>query len=86
MTDLTPQVGRWPYKIRVDESNSSAQVWFSEVRQQWHWTLIWEDGCPYGTHMHNGTSLTKEGARADIVKTIEWIEDKWPTYEFFEGV
>jgi hypothetical protein len=35
--------------------------------------------------MHNGTASTKEQARADITKTIIWIEDKWPTLEYFEG-
>ena len=47
--------------------------------------LVWEDGGPYGTHMHSGTAPTKVKARADIVNTIIWIEDKWPTLEYFEG-
>jgi hypothetical protein len=46
---------------------------------------VWEDGSPYGTHMHNGTAYTKEKARADIVQTIIYIEDKWPTLEYFEN-
>jgi hypothetical protein len=35
--------------------------------------------------MHNGIAPTREQARADITKTILWIEDKWPTWEYFEG-
>jgi hypothetical protein len=35
--------------------------------------------------MHNGTAPTKEKARADIVKTMMFIEEKWPTLEYFEG-
>jgi hypothetical protein len=35
--------------------------------------------------MHNGIAPTKMKARADIVKTITWIEDKWPTLEYFQG-
>ena len=71
--------------VRLDESNTSAQVWWCEGKQEWHWSLIWEDGGPWGTHMHNGMAPTKEAARADIVKTMIWIEDKWPTLEYFEG-
>jgi hypothetical protein len=47
--------------------------------------LIWEDGTAWGTHMHNGIADSKERARADIVKTILWIEDKWPYLEYFEN-
>ncbi len=47
--------------------------------------LVWEDGGPWGTHMHNGIAPTKEKARADIVKTMIWVEDKWPTLEYFEN-
>jgi hypothetical protein len=69
----------------LDSRNTSAQVWWCEGKQEWHWCLIWEDGGPYGTHMHNGTAPTKEKARADIVKTMMFIEEKWPTLEYFEG-
>jgi hypothetical protein len=47
--------------------------------------MIWEDGGPYGTHMHNGIAHTKEQARADIIKTMIWVEDTWPSLEYFEG-
>lgn len=71
--------------VRLDKSNCSADVWWCQTLNRWHWCLVWEDGGPYGTHMHNGHAPTKEQARADIVKTIIWIEDKWPTHEYFEG-
>jgi len=71
--------------VRIDEHNADAQLWWCESKQEWHWCLIWEDGGPWGTHMHNGIAETRFKARADIVKTILWIEDKWPTYEYFEG-
>jgi hypothetical protein len=48
--------------------------------------LVWEDGSgPYSTHMHNGIAPTKMKARADIVKTMIWIEDTWPKLEYFEN-
>jgi hypothetical protein len=71
--------------VRIDERNASAQVWWCEGKQEWHWSLVWEDGGPWGTHMHNGIASTKAQARADITKTILWIEDKWPSWEYFEN-
>ncbi len=71
--------------VRIDERNAIAQVWWCEGKQEWHWSLVWEDGGPWGTHMHNGIAPTSTQARADIAKTILWIEDKWPTLEYFEG-
>ena len=69
----------------LDSRTCSADMWWCKGKQEWHWCLVWEDGGPYGTHMHNGIAQTKEQARADIVKTIIWIEDKWPTLEYFDG-
>ncbi len=85
--DLIKGSGNWAATtVKLDSRNTSAQVWWCEKKQEWHWCLVWEDGSSsYGTHMHNGTALTKEQARADITKTIIWIEDKWPTPEYFEG-
>ena len=71
--------------VCIDERCADAQLWWCEGKREWHWCLIWEDGGPYGTHMHNGIAATKHQARADIVKTIIWIEDKWPTFEYFQG-
>ena len=71
--------------IKLDENNASAQVWWCEGKQEWHWMLVWEDGGPYGTHMHTGMAQSKEAARADIVATMIWVEDKWPTPAYFEG-
>ena len=71
--------------IRLDRRNTSAQVWWSDRKQEWHWMLVWEDGGPWGTHMHTGIAPTKGKARADIVKTMIWIEDTWPTIAYFEG-
>jgi hypothetical protein len=76
---------RFATLVKLDERNASADVWWCEGKQEWHWSLVWEDGCPYGTHMHTGTAPSKTKARADIVKTMIWIEDKWPTLEYFEG-
>jgi hypothetical protein len=76
---------RYMSTVRIDSSNANADVWWCEGKQEYHWCLVWEDGSPYGTHMHNGTALTKEKARADIVQTIIYIEDKWPTLEYFEN-
>lgn len=84
-TDLTPNMYRWPSKVRIDDRNSFSNVWWCVARQEWHWSLIWEDGCAYGSHMHSGAAPTEAHARADLVKTIEWIEEKWPTLEYFEG-
>ena len=70
--------------VRIDERNANADVWWCESKQEWHWCLIWEDGSPYGTHMHNGIAPTKLKARADIVRTIIYIEDLWPRLEYFD--
>ena len=71
--------------VTIDSRNSNADLWWCERRQEYHWTLVWEDGGPYGTHMHSGIAPTREKARADVVRTILWIEDKWPSWEYFEG-
>ena len=71
--------------VRIDERNAITRVWWCEGKQEWHWSLVWEDGGPWGTHMHNGIAPTSAQARADIAKTILWIEDKWPTLEYFEN-
>jgi hypothetical protein len=71
--------------VRIDSQNASADVWWCERKSEWHWSLVWEDGGPYGTHMHNGIAPTKLKARADIVRTILWVEDTWPRLEYFEN-
>ena len=76
---------RYLTTVKLDERNTSAQVWWCEGKQEWHWSLIWEDGTSWGTHMHNGIAPTKMKARADIVKTMCWIEDTWPSVEYFDG-
>jgi hypothetical protein len=35
--------------------------------------------------MHSGIAPDQDKARADIAATILWIEDKWPTEEYFQG-
>jgi len=84
--NLTPKVGKWPQRVVIDESNSNHRIWWSENLERWHWVLVWEDGCSYGTHIHSGIADSKHQARADLVKTIEWIEETWPSYKYFEGV
>lgn len=71
--------------VHLDSSNCTADVWWCVGKEEWHWMLVWEDGGPYGTHMHSGTAQTKLRARADIVRTMIWIEDTWPTLAYFEG-
>jgi len=73
-------------KVIISNSNSVQNVWFCEGQQEWRWSLIWEDGSKHGTHMHSGTAPDQDKARADITATILWIEDKWPTEEYFLGV
>ena len=82
---ITGSGNRYMSTVRIDGRNSSAQVWWCESKQEWHWMLVWEDGTAWGTHMHNGIADSKERARADIVKTILWVEDKWPSLEYFEN-
>ena len=76
---------RFANTVRLDAKNSSAEVWWCEGKQEYHWSLVWEDGGPYGTHMHNGIAPTKIKARADIVKTMIYVEDLWPRLEYFEN-
>jgi hypothetical protein len=71
--------------VCINERNSSASVWWCEPKQEYHWSLVWEDGGTYGTHMHNGTTPTKVKARADMVKAIIYTEDLWPRLEYFEN-
>jgi hypothetical protein len=82
---ITGSGNRFVSTVKLDERNTSAQVWWCEGKKEWHWMLVWEDGGPYGTHMHNGIAADRMQARADIVKTMIWIEDKWPSLEYFEG-
>jgi hypothetical protein len=70
--------------VRIDSRNASAEVWWCESKQEWHWMLVWEDGGPYGTHIHHGVAESKVKARAGIVKTIIWTEDNWPGLSYFE--
>jgi hypothetical protein len=72
-------------KVIISSSNSVQNVWFCDRQQEWRWCLIWEDGGKHGTHMHSGTATDRDKASADIAATILWIEDKWPTEEYFEG-
>jgi hypothetical protein len=82
---ITGSGNKFVTTVYLDSSNTSAQVWWCEGKSEWHWCLIWEDGGPYGTHMHNGTAPTKEKARADIVKTMMFVEETWPRIEYFKG-
>ena len=84
--DLIKGSGSWAATtVRLDERNTSAQVWWCERRQEYHWCLVWEDGSgPYSTHMHNGIAPTRTKARADIVKTMLYVEDLWPSLEYFD--
>ena len=70
--------------VTIGPKNANAKVWWCEGKQEYHWCLVWEDGSAWGTHMHSGRAPTRIKARADLVKTILWIEDKWPRWEYFE--
>jgi hypothetical protein len=76
---------RFANTVYLDSKNCSAEVWWCEGKQEYHWSLVWEDGGPYGTHMHNGIAPTRLKARADIVRTMIYIEDLWPRHEYFEN-
>jgi hypothetical protein len=83
---ITGSGNRFVTTVRLDERNTSAQVWWCEGKKEWHWMLVWEDGSgPYSTHMHNGIAPTKEKARADMVRAMIWTEDTWPRFEYFEN-
>jgi hypothetical protein len=76
---------RYTSTVLIDKHNANADLWWCERKQEYHWCLVWEDGTgPYGTHMHNGIAPTRMKARADIVRTIIWIEDMWPKHEYFD--
>jgi len=72
-------------RVIISDRNSVSNIWFCEHRQEWRWCLIWEDGTKHGAHMHSGTAPNRLKARADITTTILWIENKWPTEEYFQG-
>ena len=71
--------------VRLDERNCSAELWWNTRLEEWHWRLVWEDGCAWGTHMHTGIAPTRMKASADIVKTMIWIEDTFPTLAYWGG-
>jgi len=71
--------------VTIDATNSHHNVWFCEKMGQWRWSLVWEDGGPMGTHMHSGIATSEAEAFASLEKTTAWIEEKWPSEEFFEG-
>jgi len=71
--------------VRIGSHNANCDLWWCESKQEYHWCLVWEDGSgAYGTHLHSGFAPTKNKARADVVKTILWIEDMWPRHEYFD--
>jgi hypothetical protein len=73
--------------VRIDDRNANADLWWCEGKQEYHWCLVWEDGSgPYGTHMASGSSSTRLGARAALVKHIIRTEDLWPRLEYFDGI
>lgn len=73
-------------RIKIDETNSYHNVWYCELMQEWRWSLIWEDGSDFGgTHMHSGIAIIEADAHRDLLKTVAWIEEKWPSEEYFEG-
>ena len=72
-------------RVKLDEHNSNLSVWWSPSTEEWHWCLVWDDGCPYGNHMHSGMAPTKEQAKVDIQSTISWIETTFPDDEYFRG-
>jgi len=71
--------------VHIDKHNANADVWFCERKQEYQWMLVWEDGTSWGTHIHGGSAPTKTQARANVVKTILWIEDHWPHHTYFDG-
>lgn len=71
--------------VRIDSHNANADLWWCARKEEYHWCLVWEDGTSYGTHMHSGIAPTREKARADVVRTILWIEDMYPRHEYFDG-
>jgi hypothetical protein len=71
--------------VKLDQTNSSTEIWWSETRGQWHWRLVWDDGRPYGKHMHSGTAPSEDKAAYDINRTVTWIEETWPNQEYFQG-
>ena len=73
-------------RVKIDETNSHRNVWFCEKMGEWRWSLVWEDGSASGgTHMHSGKADTQAGAFFDLARTVVWIEEKWPSEEYFEG-
>lgn len=83
---ITGSGNKYMSTVRLDGNNCSADVWWCTGKEEWHWMLVWEDGSgPYSTHMHSGTAPTKVKARADIVKTMIFIENLWPRLEYFEN-
>jgi hypothetical protein len=73
-------------KVKIDDTNSYRNVWFCEKMGEWRWSLVWDDGSSSGNmHMHSGTATDRDKASADIASTIAWVEEKWPTEEYFLG-
>jgi hypothetical protein len=72
-------------KVTISDENSVQNVWYCERKEEWRWTLIWDDGGKFGTHMHSGMAPSETKAREDIAITILWIESKWPSAEYFDG-
>lgn len=65
---------------------ATTHVWYSSNTEKWHWTLTWEDGSPYGTHMHHGIAESEQKAKEDISKTLNWIHKTWPSEEYYNGI
>ena len=60
--------------MKLDPKKLTKTIWFNEKIEQWNWVLIYGEGDD--TEMHSGNALDKNQAKHDIIKTMQWIEEK----------
>ena len=71
--------------ITLTKENCVANLWYSEHATMWHWTILFNPA-PHQDFHFNGNSPQEEVAKRDIVATMAFIEQTYPTQEFFDAM
>ena len=69
----------------LSKENCVANLWYSEFAEMWHWTIYFNPASHQEFHF-NGNAPKEDAAKQDIVNTLAFIEQTYPTQEFFDAM
>jgi hypothetical protein len=69
----------------LSKKNCVANLWYSEFAEMWHWTIYFNPASHQEFHF-NGNAPEEGAAKQDIVNTLAFIEQTYPTQEFFDSL